>query len=161
MSKRRPLTDEEKRLRDSERRKAAYKYMKENEPKKYAEFKLNNNEAFRNWYDSSRNPDTNEYVGRERVLADKQKNLVRNKLKEAEYRKKNKLFLAFVQKSRTGGRYCTKRMWDSWHELSQSERNELLEQYPHLPSVVRPEGLVLRRKINAPDRTTRGELIEE
>jgi len=161
MSKRRPLTDEEKRLRDSERRKAAYKYMKENEPEKYAEFKLNNNEAFRNWYDSSRNPDTNEYRGRERVLADKERNKERNKLKEAEYRKKNKLFLAFVQKSRTGGRYCTKQMWDSWHELSKSEQNKLKDQYPHLPSVVRPEGLVLRRKINAPDRTTRRELLEE
>ena len=149
------LTDEEKRLRDNERKRAVYKLMKENEPEKYQEFLLDNREAFRNFYHGNRNPQTNEYPGRERVLADKERNKERNKLKEAEYRAKNKEFTAFAEKSRRGGRLCTKKMWDSWGKLSKAEQKKVLKQNPYAPSVDRPRGLVLRRVVRVPDRTNR------
>jgi len=149
------LTDEEKRLRDNERKRAVYKLMKEEGGKKYESFLLDNNENFRNWYNSNRNPQTNEYQGRERVLADKQKNKKRNAKKEAEYRAKNKEFTAFAEKSRRGGRLCTKKMWDSWGKLSKAEQKKVLKQNPHAPSVDRPHGLVLRRVVRIPDRTNR------
>jgi len=149
------LTDEEKRLRDNERKRAVYKLMKEEGGEKYESFLLDNNENFRNWYNSNRNPQTNEYPGRERVLADKQKNKKRNAKKKAEYRAKNKKFTAFAEKSRRGGRLCTKKMWDSWGKLSKAEQKKVLKQNPHAPSVDRPHGLVLRRVVRVPDRTNR------
>jgi len=149
------LTDEEKRLRDNERKRAQYRLMKEEGGEKYESFLLDNNENFRNWYNSNRNPLTNEYPGRERVLADKQKNKKRNAKKEAEYRAKNKEFTAFAEKSRRGGRLCTKKMWDSWGKLSKAEQKKVLKQNPHAPSVDRPHGLVLRRVVRIPDRTNR------
>ena len=154
------LTEEEKRLRDNERKRADYKFRKENEPEKHAEFLLDNNEAFKNWYEGNRNPQTNEYPGRERVLADKQKNKERNRLKEAEYKEKNKEFTAFAEKSRRNGRYCTKKMWDSWGKLSRAKKNKVLKQNPYAPSVDRPRGLTLRRVVRVPDRTNRGEVVE-
>ena len=149
------LAEEEKRLRDNERKRADYKLMKENEPEKYQEFLLDNREAFRNFYHGNRNPQTNEYPGRERVLADKQKNKKRNAKKEAEYRAKNKEFTAFAEKSRRGGRLCTKKMWDSWGKLSKAEQKKVLKQNPEAPAVKRPTGLTLRRVVRVPDRTYR------
>ena len=155
------LTDEEIRLRNNERKRAAYRLMKEEGGEKYKEFLLDNNEAFRNWYHGNRNPQTNEYPNRERVLADKQKNKERNRKKEAEYRAKNKEFISFAAKARRNGMYCTKKMWDSWEKLSEAEQKKVLKWNPHAPSLKRPTGLILRRTVREPNRTHRGEVVEE
>ena len=155
------LTDEEIRLRNNERKRAIYRLMKEEGGEKYKEFLLDNNEAFRNWYHGNRNPLTNEYPGRRRVLADKQKNKERNRLKESEYREKNKEFIACSAKARRNGMYCTKKMWDSWEKLSEAEQKKVLKWNPHAPSLDRPKGLILRRTIREPNRTHRGEVVEE
>ena len=150
------LTPEERRARARDR----YAQLKEDGGEVWEEYQFKNRANFKNWYESRRNWETGEYPRRAENLARKALKIEHDRKVKAIYREKNRAFLREQNKAYRRGLLLTKKMWDSWVDMTDAEREKLRGYNEFAPAVVRPEGLVLRREVNAPSRTNRGEIVE-
>jgi uncharacterized protein YdiU (UPF0061 family) len=148
------LTEEEKKKRAVEARKAKLKFMRKHQPKTYEKKILDGRQAFKNWYEQGssqypRNHETNEYPRRKQQLEYKRnpKIKARNKIKEAEWRSANRDYINFRARANYRGLFVDKKLWNSFHKLTPQEREEVYKINPEAPAIVRPKGLVLRRVV--------------
>ena len=154
------LTKEEKYKRQLEAKRAERKWIKENAPNRYQEILADNRENFKQWYYENTIPGTNIYPRRTENLERKERMRSHDKIVEQKWRDRNREFIRFSSYCRYRGYICTKAMWVSWGKLSVAEQEEVLQRNPMAPGILRERNMILRRKVHAPDTTSRGEVEE-
>lgn len=154
------LTKEEKAKRRSEVKKANRKWIKKHNKRLYKDMLADNRSNFRAWYYGNTIPGSNIYPRRTENLERKKRKRSHDKIVEQNWRDRNREFIRFSSYCRHRGYICTKAMWVSWGKLSVSEQEKVLRQNHMAPGILREKNMILRRKVHAPDTTSRGEVEE-